>query len=176
MLSMKWIYFINLEISCWNLQGFIQRTMILGTNYSIFVFGQYFSFSYFSTLASFIPSSLSLWPHQSIVYKKALHSKYGNYNVAFRYCADQIFFAHVRKYESYFISDHITSLFITDGISSGFSFAYSMELWQLYRILHYDFFRSLLFSFVLPSLKCFLKLFLPQSIIHKLQNFVTSRR
>ena len=67
----EWICFINSgDILLESARVVIQRTMILGTNYSIFVFGQYFSFSYFSTLASFIPSSLSLWPHQSIVTKK----------------------------------------------------------------------------------------------------------
>ena len=93
-----------------------------------------------------------------------------------KYCADQIFFAEVRKYEPYFISSQITSFFLTDGLSSGFSFAYSRELWHLYRILQYNIFKSLLFSFVLPYAKALLKLFLPQYVIHKIQKFVTSYR
>ena len=142
----------------------IQNTMALRSMYNVFVFGQYFAFSPSSPRASFIPSEVSLWPHQSIVYKRELHNKYGEYNALFRHCADQIFFAEIRKYEPYFISNQITTLFFTDGLSSSFSFAYSKELWRLYRILRYNIFKSLLLSFILPSFKAFLKLFLPKYI------------
>ena len=172
-----WICFINSgDILLKSARIIIQKTMALRSMYNIFVFGQYFSFSHSSPRASFIPSEVSLWPHQSIVYKRELHAIYGEYNVSFKYCADQIFFAEVRKYEPYFISSQITSFFLTDGLSSGFSFAYSRELWHLYRILQYNIYKSLLLSFVLPYAKALLKLFLPQYVIHKIQKFVTSYR
>ena len=172
-----WICFINSgDILLESGRIIIQNTMALRSMYNVFVFGQYFAFSPSSPRASFIPSEVSLWPHQSIVYKRELHNKYGEYNASFRYCADQIFFAEIRKYEPYFISNQITTLFFTDGLSSSFSFAYSKELWRLYRILRYNIFKSLLLSFILPSFKAFLKLFLPKYTIHKLQAVVTSYR
>lgn len=172
-----WICFINSgDMLLESGRTIIHEIMISRPTYCIFVFGQYFSFCHSSTRAPFIPSKFSLWPHQSIVYKKDLHNKYGKYNVSFRYCADQIFFAEARKYESYFISEKITSFFLTDGLSSGFSLVYSKELWSLYRILGYNIFKSLLFSFIFPLLKASLKPFLPQYIIHKIQTLVTSLR
>ena len=53
---------------------------------------------------------------------------------------------------SYFLFLHeITSFFVTDGLSSSFSFAYSKELWCLYRILQYNIFK-LIFIIVYSSL------------------------
>ena len=157
-------------------RSIIHRTMNCDSSHAIYIFAQSFSFSTTSPKASFFPSRSSLWPHQSIVYKKELHYKYGDYNTSLRYCADQIFFAQVRKSESYLISHEITSFFMTDGLSSGFSLAYSKELWCLYRILQYDTINSFLLSFVLPFSKAFLKLFLPKYIIHIIQATITSRR
>ena len=172
-----WLCFINSgDLLMQSGRSIIHRTMNCDCSRTIYVFGQSFSFSTSSPKASFFPSRFSLWPHQSIVYKKELHHKYGDYNTSLSYCADQIFFAQIRKYESYVISHEITSFFVTDGLSSGFSLAYSKELWCLYRILQYDITTSFLLSFVLPFLKAFLKLFLPKHIIHKIQATITSRR
>ena len=172
-----WICFINSgDILLEPGRSIFHDVMSLQRGFSVYIFGQYFTYRGSKNFSSFIPNKSGLWPHQSIVYKKQLHDVYGEYDISFRYSADQVFFAKVRRYENFLISNKFTSLFYTDGLSSGFSLQYSKELWCVYRILQYGIIKSLLFSFVLPFFKILLKPILPKQSIQYIQESITPLR
>ena len=172
-----WICFINSgDILLDSGRDIFYHAMSTRHGYSAYIFGQYFTSRGSKNYASFVPNKSSLWPHQSIVYKKELHNVYGEYDISFKYCADQVFFARVRMRENFLISNTLTTIFYTDGLSSGFSLLYSKELWCVYRILQYGIIKSLLFSFVLPFSKALLRPILPKLIIQYIQEYITSLR
>ena len=169
-----WICFINSgDILLKSGRDVFYNVMSSRIGYPIYVFGQYFSFRGGKSLASFFPNKSSLWPHQSIVYKKQLHNIYGDYDISFRYSADQLFFAIVRKHEDFCITKERATLFYTDGLSSGFSLSYAKELWCIYRILDYGLIKSVLCSLVLPFLKALLKPFLSKQSIQNFQEIAS---
>lgn len=44
----------------------------------------------------YTPSIKDIWPHQSVIYLKSLHNKYGLYNEEFKIISDQLFFEKIK--------------------------------------------------------------------------------
>ena len=68
----------------------------------------------------YIPSLLSIWPHQSVIYKKELHDKFGYFNSNYKIISDQIFFEKIKNIKKLLIKLNNNSLTTYDvtGISS----------------------------------------------------------
>lgn len=66
------------------------------------------------------PTFQSIWPHQSVIYKRVLHDYYGFFNTDFKLISDQLFFVELRHDKSLSICSLDTSLTIYDltGMSS----------------------------------------------------------
>lgn len=68
----------------------------------------------------YIPSLLSIWPHQSVIYKKKLHDEFGYFNSSYKIISDQIFFEKIKNIKKLLIKFNNNSLTTYDvtGISS----------------------------------------------------------
>lgn len=68
----------------------------------------------------FRPSLKSLWPHQSVVYRKNLHDKIGLFNTNYKIISDQLFFEKIKiqkEIKIKFLNYSLTTYDVT-GISS----------------------------------------------------------
>ena len=68
----------------------------------------------------YIPSLLSIWPHQSVIYKKELHDEFGYFSSNYKIISDQIFFEKIKNIKKLLIKFNNNSLTTYDvtGISS----------------------------------------------------------
>ena len=76
--------------------------------------------SYRGIIYKYSPSFNSLWPHQSVIYKKELHDKIGLFNTNYKIISDQLFFEKIKIEERLnikFIEEAITTYDVT-GMSS----------------------------------------------------------
>jgi len=67
-----------------------------------------------------IPSLLSIWPHQSVIYKRELHDEFGFFNSNYKIISDQVFFEKIKNIKKLLIKFNYNSLTTYDitGISS----------------------------------------------------------
>lgn len=143
---------------------------------AIHVFSQQFSDIIVKFKSTFRPSPVTFWPHQSIVYLKSIHSVMGSYPENYKYCADQVFFAKARKLFPFKVYSFPASYFNTNGISSGYSIVYMREIFDVYRLLDRSAFQSIIYAFVLPTLKFIIKPIIPRSLLQTLQAVLSRYR
>jgi glycosyltransferase involved in cell wall biosynthesis len=81
-----------------------------------------------------VPDLYTIWPHQSVIYRRSLHDKYGFFSTDFRVISDQLFFESIKADENLCILFEPDSLTIFDvtGISSQMSLENLLE----YRLLN----------------------------------------
>ena len=67
-----------------------------------------------------IPSLLSIWPHQSVIYKRELHDEFGYFSSNYKIISDQVFFEKIKNIKKLLIKFNNNSLTTYDitGISS----------------------------------------------------------
>lgn len=67
-----------------------------------------------------IPSLFSIWPHQSVIYKRELHDEFGFFNSEYKIISDQVFFEKIKNVKKLLIKFNYNSLTTYDitGISS----------------------------------------------------------
>ena len=67
-----------------------------------------------------IPSLLSIWPHQSVIYKRELHDEFGYFSSNYKLISDQVFFEKIKNIKKLLIKFNKNSLTTYDitGISS----------------------------------------------------------
>jgi hypothetical protein len=101
----------------------------------------------------FEPLIESIWPHQSIIYKRELHDKYGLYSEKYKIISDQLFFEKVKNDKKININIYKVPLtkYSVVGISSIMNFNNLKE----YKYLNYLRGRSnftLFFRFIISNL------------------------
>lgn len=104
-------------------------------------------------LYAFYPTSRSVWPHQSVVLKRAVHEQIGLYPSEYRYASDQHLFAEVRKRASCEIRGELLSRFLLGGITSGVSVKMSKELYGLRRKLGDGVMVAIIRGFIFPAMR-----------------------
>jgi len=92
--------------------------------------------------------------HQSIVYRRSLHYKYGLYDTSFLYCADQLFFAKLYAYAIFSCSDSVTSAYQLGGFSDTFSLRLAYESYTVRRLLNQGKLRAITRSYLSPLIRC----------------------
>ena len=70
-----------------------------------------------------IPSLLSIWPHQSVIYKRELHDEFGYFSSNYKIISDQVFFEKIKKNEKKNVS-----------FSSAGEFRKMYVIWGIFRL------------------------------------------
>jgi hypothetical protein len=91
--------------------------------------------------------------HQSIVYGRSLHSRYGLYDTSFLYCADQLFFASLYGKVEFAFSDTVTSVYQLGGFSDTFSLRLANESYKVRKLYTVNILGVVIRSYILPSIR-----------------------
>ena len=123
----------------------ILRSILKLDEYNAFAFSQIFRKQSGESLSTYIPTSDTLWPHQSVILKKSIYDNFGYYPEDCMYTAEQIYFAKIRKHLTVYYSKDVLSYFTDGGVSTAmFSLDIFKENFFLWRQLN----KSLIFSFI----------------------------
>jgi glycosyltransferase involved in cell wall biosynthesis len=98
----------------------------------------------------FSPTANSVWPHQSIIVHKSVYQKEGLYSEEYRLCADQVYFAKVRRSYQWKLHPFVLTDYLLGGLSSGVAYKNLCEIYSLRRALGQGLVRSIIGSFILP--------------------------
>lgn len=110
-----------------------------------------------SPLCIFHPGSSTLWPHQSIIVARAVHLKLGYYDEHYRLAADQIFLAKARRCCSWKLYREVLTHYDLSGLSDTATWANSMDLYRLWRLLGRNPIASSFKGYMLPFMHLLLK-------------------
>lgn len=133
---------------------FVSCDVIVGSQLAIFPGGEY----------QFIPQWHGMWPHQSMLVKRAVYDKLGVYDESFPITADQRFVCLIRDDSSTrveFVSEPLTK-YLGGGVSEKVNWSIATEYYELYRLQGSGILRSLVKSYLKLIFKLALR-FLPRS-------------
>jgi glycosyltransferase involved in cell wall biosynthesis len=106
---------------------------------------------------SFYPTKTSVWPHQSVIFKRQVHENHGLYLPKYKYSSDQHLFAEVRKAINYELRKEILTVFCLGGITSGASLSRSKEVFLLRHKLGENIFEAFMKSHIFPFVRYYLE-------------------
>ena len=130
---------------------FISSDVIVGSQRAIFPGGEY----------EFVPQWQGTWPHQSMLVKRAVYDKLGQYDESFRITADQRFVCLIRGDSSTrveFVSEPLTK-YLGGGVSEKVNWSAATEYYALYRLQGSGISRSLVKSYLKLIFKLALRFF-----------------
>ena len=102
---------------------------------------------------SYFPSDSGVWPTQSVICKREVHSTIGEFSTAYRIISDQLYFAEIRKRFAWVRHAVELTTYDLDGLSAGVSLSISKEMYVMWRALGRGAFGSFLRSYVFPRLR-----------------------
>jgi glycosyltransferase involved in cell wall biosynthesis len=130
---------------------------VLSTAADAVVFAQDMARPDCGRLYSFTPTKNSIWPHHSVVLRRAVHERFGLYPIHYKYSADQQFFAEIRNYIRFEMRPEVLTTFLLGGLSSSSTRQLSEELYQLRRKLGHSAFYSYFRSYITPQIRAWLE-------------------
>lgn len=92
----------------------------------VYVFNQFCSYNN-EIMYEYKPDNQSIWPHQSLIYKRNLHEKYGLYSTKYKIISDQLFFKLIRNEISFEVVNKPLTIYDLSGVSSKLSFVLIKE-------------------------------------------------
>jgi hypothetical protein len=122
----------------------------------------------------FTPNAFSLWPHQSIVIKKSIHDLYGYYEEQFKYSAEQLFFAKIRKLINYKIYDEVLTEYLLGGMSDRVNITHCKEQYIIRRTIGHGYLTSIFQAWISPFFRVLLRKIIGEKITNKIKRLLFS--
>jgi len=159
----EWVMVLNSgDLLTINANSFLNNKFLGNSKEKIIVFAQqtYSINDVFDYV--FTPTKNSVWPHQSILVKKEVYAEYGGYNENMKTCAEQLYFAKLRKIVPFKIEPFILTSYKIGGISTSVNYQISKDIYQVNRALGKNRFKSFINAFISPNLRVFVQLFISE--------------
>lgn len=118
---------------------------------------------------TFYPSVSSVWPHQSIVTKKAVYDKFGLYDESYKICADQEYFAVIRNIVPYKVFDTVLTQYLLGGVSNKVNLQTCIEIYKVQIKLKKSKVHALYRSFITPPFRKILEKFIGVRRLNRLK-------
>lgn len=165
----NWVCVINSgDILDLNARDAIDDAIVADPHVQCHVFSQY-AFDPDGIGYKFIPDSVSLWPHQSIVIHKSIHDQFGYYRTDFKYSAEQYFFAAIRKNINYKIYSMILTRYLLGGLSDKVDYRHCREQYMVRRMLGKSVLISIWLSTISPSIRAATENFLGRRLTTRIK-------
>ncbi len=173
--SRPWLWIVNSGdlLEC-GARNSVEDVLSSNNNHDIIVGGQRYGYGDGRATYIFQPSERSVWPHQSILYKKILHRRFGYYDVGLKSGADQMFFAIARKHADFCILKKVLSSYLLGGYSSTVSLRAAREVYLVSIALGRNPFQSFLLS-CRPFVKAVLTMVFGKSIMTRIASLLPGR-
>lgn len=170
----EWIQVINSGDQLIRGSRGVLEAVIQSTSINIHVFSQLTSYEG-EILGRFTPQPRGIWPHQSIVIRRNVHSRLGGYREDLKFVSDQLFFSLARQSESFEIYEEAITIYDLDGMSSNPTWKLSKELYLLHRSLGKNRCQALGKGYLRPLSKLVLGKLLGKSLSNIFANYINKR-
>jgi hypothetical protein len=117
----------------------------------------------------FSPTARSVWPHQSIITHKSVYELEGLYPEEYRLCAEQMYFAKVRRTQQWMLHTAVLSEYLLGGLSSSIRYPQLRDAYVVSRTLGQSAVRGMLGAFVLPIARKSLEYVFGLNFVNKLK-------
>jgi glycosyltransferase involved in cell wall biosynthesis len=120
----------------------------------------------------FTPTASTLWPHQSILIRLAIHDKFGLYDETYKYSAEQLFFATVRHKIRHAIHAEIISTYLLGGFSDKVDIRHCREQYTVRRLIGNNRVLAVFRSWISPCFRVLLRFVVGEHITLALKKIV----
>lgn len=125
-------------------------------------------------VASFMPSAMTLWPHQSIIIKRSIHLEYGYYDEGFKYSGEQFFFSKIRKKITYKIHPEALTTYLLGGLSDEVNLQHSKEQFLVRRQMGNGIIYSFYLAYISPMARIFIRKILGDDCVNMIRKMIYS--
>jgi hypothetical protein len=117
----------------------------------------------------FSPNGNSLWPHQSIVVSREIYEREGLYPEEYRLCAEQMYFARMRKRYEWKLHRTVLTEYLLGGRSSKMDRQQLLDICAVRRELGEGAVHSLVFGLGLPLARQMVEKVLGVRVVNKIK-------
>lgn len=121
---------------------------------------------------SFTPTKSSIWPHQSILVRRSVYEQYGAYRDDYSYCAEQFYFAVIRKKVPYILIDKYLTVYKLGGLSSRMGLKHSREIYEVKRALGDGVAVSYFRAYITPYVRIFAERTLGSGFVNRMKKII----
>lgn len=170
----EWIQVINSGDQSIRGSREILEAVIQSTTINMHVFSQLTSHEG-KIIGRFTPQPRGIWPHQSVVIRRNVHSRLGGYREDLKFVSDQIFFSLARQSENFRIYEEAITIYDLDGMSSNPTWNLSQELYLLHRSLGKNRCQALGKAYLRPLAKLMLGKLMGKGVSNIFANYVNKK-